>query len=1040
MRLTRRVAWSAYTCNVIHVTSAECAIYRKAHCKPKRHPRNRYVGCDKPITCPTEVKSIKRNQRKQITHHTVEMATTMAIKTRTRIAQWNIRTLMERTRLAQVEKEMKRYKIEILGLSEVRWNGCGEMKTTDGSTFLHSGLENGSNYGVGFLMSNEVRKSLLDWNPVSERIITMRIRTRARNLNLVQCYAPTEVADQEAKDAFYESLTATLGELNKGEIVIMMGDFNAQIGNDNSGMEHIMGKHGMGRRTDNGDRLVELCQQNDYVIGGTIFPHKTIHKYTWKSPLNARNQIDHLCISRKWRHSLLDVRTRRGADMHSDHELLTADVQLKVAAIRRISNGNRNRKFNIAKLKDPATRRAYTDKLGELTGTSGWQEAHRKAAEETLGIQQRRPSKQWISDDTWRLIEERRALKLQLNHAHTPDLRSSYAEKNKQVKKAARRDKRRFMNTFASEAEAAAERYDMRTLYRKVRTMSNKGHNRNQPIKDKNGNSLVTEDQQMARWKEHFDELLNFDSIDVENGAAEVDDNAAQGANNTIRTAPPSKTEIVEAIRKLKNNKAAGTDGIPAELFLANPTVSAAALHPHIIEAWNAETFESDWKKGVIVKLPKKGDLRQCNNWRGITILNVINKIMAHIIHGRIINHLESTLRDEQAGFRANRGCIDQSNTIRLIVEQSLEYQSPLYMVFVDFEKAFDRIDREAIWRTLAKRNIPAKIVRLIRALYDNASCSVLHCGKLSDEFSVKSGVRQGCILSPLLFITVLDEVLRETVQQGQQGIWWTLTKKLDDLDFADDVCLLSNSISDIQAKLRRLYSAGLKRGLKINIGKTKLMRINTNNSTPVEINGTPIEEVSEFCYLGSMISTDGGTATDIQSRITKARAAYGGLSSVWNADTLTIRTKMRIFNACVLSVLLYGSETWRIVGSEITKAQIFVNRCLRRILRIFWPNRISNEELHARAEHEPLEAVIKRRKWRWIGHTLRKPQTSVTRIALDWNPQGKRRQGRPRNTWRRTVENELGKAGATWNEAKSTAANRVRWRTFSAALCSHRR
>src|ERR1700712_5013063 len=133
--------------------------------------------------------------------------------------------------------------------------------------------------------------------------------------------------------------------------------------------------------------------------------------------------------------------------------------------------------------------------------------------------------------------------------------------------------------------------------------------------------------------------------------------------------------------------------------------------------------------------------------------------------------------RDEQAGFRANRGCFDQSNTIRLIVEQSLEFQSPLYLVFVDFEKAFDRIDREAIWNTLAKRNIPAKIIRLIRALYENASCSVLHCGKLSDKFTVETGVRQGCVLSPLLFITVLDEVLRETVQQGQQRIWWTLNQ-----------------------------------------------------------------------------------------------------------------------------------------------------------------------------------------------------------------------------------------------------------------------
>lgn len=114
------------------------------------------------------------------------------------------------------------------------------------------------------------------------------------------------------------------------------------------------------------------------------------------------------------------------------------------------------------------------------------------------------------------------------------------------------------------------------------------------------------------------------------------------------------------------------------------------------------------------------------------------------------------------------------------------------------------------------------------------------------------------------------------------------------------------------------------------------------NTWTPFKINGTTIEEESEFCYLGSMISTDSGAATDIHSRIMKARAVYGGLSNGWNGDTLAIRTEMRIGREM-------DSMSWRIVESEITKAQISVNRCLAQTLTLFWPNRISNEELYAR-------------------------------------------------------------------------------------------
>ncbi len=147
--------------------------------------------------------------------------------------------------------------------------------------------------------------------------------------------------------------------------------------------------------------------------------------------------------------------------------------------------------------------------------------------------------------------------------------------------------------------------------------------------------------------------------------------------------------------------------------------------------------------------------------------------------------------------------------------------------------------------------------------------------------------------------------------------------------------------------------------------------------------------------------------------------------------------TKVRIFNSNIKSVLLYGSETWRMTKKTVQRIQTFINSCLKRIFRIWWPNKISNEELWRKGKQEPVEKQILRRKWGWIGHTLRKPATTITRQALTWNPQGKRKRGRPKNTWRRDSEAELKRLGTSWGVAERTAQNHVGWRRAVDGLCS---
>jgi hypothetical protein len=164
-----------------------------------------------------------------------------------------------------------------------------------------------------------------------------------------------------------------------------------------------------------------------------------------------------------------------------------------------------------------------------------------------------------------------------------------------------------------------------------------------------------------------------------------------------IKCEKPSKDEVRKAIVPLRNEKAAGPDGIVAEALKVNIDASIEILHRLLTKIWEKEEIPEYWREGHLVKLPKKGDLHECSNYRGIMLLLVPGKVLSKIILERIKKIVDTKLRDEQAGFRQNRSCTDQIATLRIIAEQSIEWNSPLYITFVDYAKAFDSLDRETL-------------------------------------------------------------------------------------------------------------------------------------------------------------------------------------------------------------------------------------------------------------------------------------------------------------------------------------------------------
>ena len=420
----------------------------------------------------------------------------------------------------------------------------------------------------------------------------------------------------------------------------------------------VMGKEGCGSMNNNGERLLECCWTYDLVIGGTLFAHPDIHKLTWCSP-NGRdkNQIDHLMINGAWRRSLQDVRVRRGADVGSDHHLVTATLKVKLR-----KNGPekpRQQQFDVEKLRDPKIKNAFilklknkfqvladaenytqTESVGIDTAWKQIRSAYTQTSEACLGRGQNR-RKEWITTDTWKAIENRRALKKRVLETKSERLKErykqQYREADQTVKRMTRANKRAYMEGLAREAEEAAARGEQGRVYKITKLVSGKYRG--------STDAPTTDAEQEARWAEHFSEVVNrlppTVTADVQDPAKDLD----------VNTAPPEKEEIVAAIRSLKNGKAPGQDSLNAELFKADPELAAQVLQPLFTAIWDEKQLPEDWTEGVIVKIPKKGALSNCNNWRGITLLSVPSKILAKIIIKRISEAVDQQLRKEQAGF-----------------------------------------------------------------------------------------------------------------------------------------------------------------------------------------------------------------------------------------------------------------------------------------------------------------------------------------------------------------------------------------------------
>jgi len=412
------------------------------------------------------------------------------------------------------------------------------------------------------------------------------------------------------------------------------------------------------------------------------------------------------------------------------------------------------------------------------------------------------------------------------------------------------------------------------------------------------------------------------------------------------------------------------------------------------------------------------------------------------------------------------------------VQERFLAKKKELWMTFVDHEKAFDRVPREVLWWALRRLGVKEWVVKTIQAMYDGAKTSVKFGNCESGEFEVKVGVHQGSVLSPLLFIVVLEALSKKF----REGLPW-------ELFYADDLALLAESEEKLLEKIGLWKRRMEEKGLKVNMDKTKVMRcrvrygqLEDSGKYPCSVcrkgvaqnsiycqsckkwvhkkcsgvsgrlqdvhnfqcftciagvsgkierkvstlaDGGKLECVDSFCYLGDMIGSGGGAEEASRTRVRCAWGKFRELSAILTARGASQRIKGKIYRACVQSVLIYGSETWAMKLDDMQRLERTERMMIRWMCGVSLKDRKTNEELLGRLGIECVSEVVRHGRLRWFGHVERKSDADWVKTCRELQVEGVKGRGRGRKTWYECVEEDMRECGLT----RGMAQDRVVWK-----------
>ena len=682
----------------------------------------------------------------------------------------------------------------------------------------------------------------------------------------------------------------------------------------------------------------------------------------------------------------------------------------------------------------------------------------------------------WWNEDVQKAVEEKKkSFKLWQRTKNEED-RETYQVKKREAKRQVAQARRIVLEEWSQNLNTTEGRNKMFKIAKSMRK-DRKDVKGAKYIKDENGEIKIKEEDIMSRWKQYFEKLLNeCNEYDLE------DVSRTEGPIENVTTG-----EVRGSLKKMKNGKAPGPSGITSDLLKAGGEPVIEELHRIYENIMKEEQGAKEWEESLTAVVFKgKGDALECGNYRGIRLLEHSMKVWEKILEERLRKIVK--INKCQFGFMPGKSTTEAIFVMRQLQEKYRKKRKRLYHIFVDLEKAFDRIPRAAIRWALRRQRVPERLITQVMALYSGARSRVRTIAGLSEEFEMRVGVHQGSALSPLLFIIVMEEATKECRKGGP----WELL-------YADDLVLTAETKEEVIEMFKQWRRGMEKRGLKINMNKTKYLvtgkeakekvqcgkwpcgccgkGVGTNSILCCECNrwchkkcsglrnlggvvdfrcpacvrranreyveeepcvieeGQTLEEAEYFCYLGSILDCEGGVERAVRARVAAAWTKWRDIAGLLVNKNIPLVNRSRVYDSCIRPVLLYGAETWALTQ----KLEEIVKRCDNRMLRFMagvrWEDHLTNDDVAEMCGIEKLEYKLRAQRLRWFGHVVRAEEEQIVREVFEMEVMGPRPVGRPRKSWRKCIDEELDRLGIR----AECAQDRREWRTLIRRLTPQR-
>ena len=682
-----------------------------------------------------------------------------------------------------------------------------------------------------------------------------------------------------------------------------------------------------------GRRLLEFCKDYSvYIVNGRVGQDKNVGNYTYIGP-NGCSLIDYILASREVFESILDFCVDSRTE--SPHLPVWVQLPLKIKRhIERISHLMKSNSCPQAYSRSPRDIQAFIENIKtNFTGSflSSVMMKKEDLSEDINVIISNIVDKLKCSaihktrsnisktQPVWfdRECESLKNIKLrnlkQFRRIRSEEYLQAYINSRKTFKNIICEKKKIFHEKQLESLISCVA--DSKSFWSKLKIITCKGN----PNRSVN----ITSQEWFIHFEQLFADVNQEDSEMVENIVIENTDDELE---NLVFNADISDDEILQAIKHLKKGKSGGPDGLLPEFFMESIDILLPVLNKLFNRLFQSGYFPPCWSQSIIVPLHKKGDINCTDNYRGISLLDVFGKIYVSIINRRVTFYVNvyDKISEAQAGFREGYSTIDNAFILSAILQKYLNRKGgKLYVCFVDFKKAFDSVNRQKLWQVLTTNGIKGNVFKAIYSMYACVKSCVRFNNECTNTFDCPVGLRQGCLLSPVIFSIFVNELSKLIESSDICGIqlFPDITEILL-LLFADDIALMADSVRGLQKQINITEKFCDTYKMVVNTVKTKVMvfrrggRLRKNEK--ILYKGNELDIVNGFHYVGLLFTPKLSLyrMTDDLSKKGK-RILISILSSLHSHGTLSKSVFFKIFDTKICSMLLYGCEVWGIEQFE---------------------------------------------------------------------------------------------------------------------------